>query len=112
MGDERNIGGNHDDDGAAVCIGERRGRVSAILWNFFTYWNPGDAQIGARAIIPLHQHADRERASLRFDFARARADAALEFVTYHSGTATHIALFDGPRLRAVDGADTLLRFDA
>src|SRR5258708_2135484 len=111
MGDEPNIGRNHDHAGAPVCIGERRGRVSAILWNFFTYWNAGDAQIGARAIIALHQHADRERASLRFDFARGRADAALEFVTDHSGTATHIALFDGARFRGVDFLESVLRVD-
>src|SRR5260370_23329820 len=58
MSDERSIGGDDDDDGAAIGFGKRRGGVGWILGNFFPHRNTGDAEIWTRAIVALHKHAD------------------------------------------------------
>src|SRR4029077_599712 len=79
-----------------------------ILGNFFSDGNAGDAEIGARAVIALHQYTDRERAGLCVDFARGGADPALEFVADHSGAAAHVAFLDGAGFRGVDGAEGVL----
>src|SRR5712664_653730 len=63
MRDEGSIRGDDYDDRAAIGFGEGREGVGAILRYLFADWNACDAEIGARAVIALHEHADGECAA-------------------------------------------------
>ena len=70
-----------------------------------------DAQQIARAIVRLHQRADRIALAILDDDARCRAGSALELVADHAGAAADIAFGDGAAAdRAVErGKRVLLR---
>src|SRR5947207_3810607 len=68
--EERRVGGNDYDDGAALSFVEWSGGVCRVFGNFVSNGNTGDAQIGAAAIIALHQNTDGETPIFRFKFAR------------------------------------------
>ena len=98
---ERRVRRDDDDDGAVVALG-RSLVPAARLAQELPDRHARDAKCGARAVVRLHQHADRERVALHVHVARRRPDAALESVAGHAGAAADVALLDRAGFRALD----------
>src|SRR5581483_11854451 len=73
--------------------------------------NASDAELLAQAEIRLDENAHRGAAGRAGQFARGRADAALELKTGHARAAADVALRDRPRLGTVEGCKDVFLLD-
>ena len=102
MREQRRVGGDDDDDGAALGDVGGDEHVRLGRGNLAPDGDAGDAQIVARPVIALHEHADRVAAVLGIEAARRGADAALVAVADHAGAAADAAFLDGAGVRRIE----------
>ena len=112
---ERRVGADHDDDRALLrlftarargSLGrhlgprahrrvDRLGHAGFVPGDFAADRNARDAELGAQAVVALHQRA-HDVAPSAGQLPRRGAGAALEAVAEHPGAAAHIALGNRP----------------
>src|SRR6267378_8517552 len=110
-GDERGVGGDDNNDGAA--FGDFGGLVGVGIFggDFTANRDSGDAKILARAEVALDEDPDGVAAVFFRELARRCADASFEAAADHAGATADIAFVDATRLRGFDGVESVLGFD-
>ena len=65
-----------------------------LFRNFAPDGHAGDSQLVASSVVALHQHADSVPTVFGIEHSGCRANATLEFVADHPGTAAYISFFN------------------
>src|SRR2546423_1258599 len=106
---ERRVGRHdHDDRSVLGRIGRYPG-IGVLALDLPPDRDARDAQVLPPPVVALHQHADEVAAVLFGEPAGGGADAALETVADHAGSAADRPLLDRPRVRRVERVQRVLR---
>ena len=95
VGQQRGVGGEHDDDRPGVAGGGVVGEGCHVGADGLAHVSAVEAQQTAAAVVGLHQRAYHERSARRGGHAAGGADTAFELVADHPGAAADVALGHG-----------------